>query len=144
MVFYTKHLSLISLFEKMGRLFKNIRSTVTPAIFFIPFTYYFFLFALAIALAQLWLTSRELIPDNSFTDIFQLLLRAALWFLVVIISLGLISVLVSFVVFVWEKKRKTIKFSINTTGISDAENPAQKIHVSISPVLKPFLGFVKL
>jgi len=127
-----------------GRLFKNIRSVLTPAIFFIPFTYYFFLFAVAIALAQLWLTSRELIPGSSFTDIFELLLRAALWFLVVIIALGLISVVVSFIIFVWEKKRKTIEFSIKTTGITGSENPVQKIHVSISPILKPFLGFVKL
>ena len=127
-----------------GRLFKNIRSALTPAIFFIPFTYYFFLFAVAMALAQLWLASRELIPGSSFTDIFELLLRAALWFLVVIIALGLISVLVSFIIFVWEKKRKTIQFSINTTGTTSTENPIQKVHVSISPVLKPFLGFIKL
>jgi len=128
----------------MGRLFKNIRNAITPAIFFVPFTYYFFLFAVAMALAQLWLTSRELIPNSSFTDIFHLLLRAAVWFLTVIILLGLISVLVSFIVFVWEKRRKTIEFAINTTGITGTENPGQKIHVSIAPILKPFLGFVKL
>jgi hypothetical protein len=128
----------------MARLIKNIRSTVTPAIFFIPFTYYFFLFVIALAVADLWLSTRELVPGSSFNDIFDLLLRAAAWFLIVIVSLGFISVLGSFIIFVWEKRRKAIQFSIVTTGVTETENPVQKIHVSVSPVLKPFLGFLKL
>ena len=130
----------------MQRLIKNIRSTITPAIFFVPFTYYFFLFVVALILANAWLTSRELIPDSSFADVFRLLIKTGIWFLVALIAIGLLSVLVSFLIFTWKKKRNNIQFSVSATGITDTgiNNPMQKIHVSIAPVLKPFLGFVKL
>jgi hypothetical protein len=128
----------------MRRLIKNIRGILQPAVFFVPITYYFFLFAVALAIANAWLSSRELIPDNSFTDIFKLLVKTGAWFLIAIIGLALLSVFISFIIFVLKKKRNNIRFSVSTTGISGAENPAQKIHVSISPILKPFLGFIKL
>jgi hypothetical protein len=128
----------------MRRLFKNIRGVVQPAVFFVPITYYFFLFAVALAIANAWLSSKELIPDNSFTDIFKLLVRTGVWFLAVIIGLALLSVFISFIIFIWKKKKNNISFSVSTTGVSGMENPVQKIHVSISPILKPFLGFIKL
>jgi hypothetical protein len=128
----------------MRRLIKNIRGILQPAIFFIPITYYFFLFAVALAIANSWLSSQELIPDNSFTDIFKLLVKTGIWFLVAIIGLALLSVFISFIIFTWKKKRNNITFSVSTTGISGTENPVQKIHVSIAPILKPFLGFIKL
>jgi hypothetical protein len=128
----------------MRRLIKNIRGIIQPAVFFIPVTYYFFLFAVALAIANVWLSSRELIPGNSFTDIFKLLVKTGLWFLVAIIGLALLSVFISFIIFTWKKKRNNIIFSVSTTGITETENPVQKIHVTISPLLKPFLGFIKL
>ncbi len=130
----------------MGRLIKNIRGFVQPAVFFVPFTYYFFLFAVALAIANAWLSSRELIPGSSFTDVFRLLVKTGVWFLITIISIALISVLISFIIFIWKKKRNNIQFSVSATAVSETgtENPVQKIHVAISPVLKPFLGFIKL
>ncbi|HEY6976804.1 MAG TPA: DUF58 domain-containing protein [Chitinophagaceae bacterium] len=128
----------------MGRLIKNIRGILQPAIFFIPVTYYFFLFAVALAIANSWLSSQELIPGNSFTDIFKLLVKTGIWFLAGIIGLALLSVFISFIIFTWKRKRNNIRFSVSTTGVSGTENPVQKIHVSVSPILKPFLGFIKL
>src|SRR4030095_2880455 len=128
----------------MRRLIKNIRGILQPAIFFIPITYYFFLFAVALAIANSWLSSQELISDNSFTDIFKLLVKTGIWFLVAITGLALLSVFISFIIFTWKKKRNNIRFSVSTTGISGTENPVQKIHVSIAPILKPFLGFIML
>src|SRR5438045_5575700 len=107
----------------MRRLFKNIRSIVQPAVFFVPITYYFFLFAVALAIANAWLSSRELIPDNSFTDIFKLLLKTGVWFLIAIISLALLSVFISFIIFTWKKKSNNINFSVSITGVSRTENP---------------------
>jgi hypothetical protein len=57
----------------MGKLFKNIRGVIQPAVFYLPFTFYFLLFALSVILANNWLTARELIPGSSFADIFKLL-----------------------------------------------------------------------
>jgi len=130
----------------MGRLIKNIRGFVQPAVFFVPFTYYFFLFAVALAIANAWLSSRELIPGSSFTDVFRLLVKTGVWFLITIISIALISVLISFIIFIWKKKRNNIHFSVSSTAVSETanHNPVQKIHVTVSPILKPFLGFIKL
>jgi len=130
----------------MGRLIKNIRGFVQPAVFFVPFTYYFFLFAVALAIANAWLSSRELIPGSSFTDVFRLLVKTGVWFLITIISIALISVLISFIIFIWKKKRNNIHFSVSSTAVSETanHNPVQKIHVTIAPILKPFLGFIKL
>src|SRR6476620_4176041 len=120
----------------MRRLIKNIRGIVQPAVFFVPITYYFFLFAVALAIANAWLASRELSRDNSFTDIFNLLVKTGTWFLATILGLALLSVFVSFIVFTWKKKKNDISFSVSTTGVSGTEKPVQKIHVSISPILR--------
>ena len=130
----------------MGKLFKNIKSFVQPAVFFIPFTYYFFLFAVALALANTWLTTREIIPGSSFADVFRLLIKTGFWFLTAIIGIALLSVVISYLIFVWKKRSNNIHFTIKTTGLAETgtENPAQIVHVVISPILKPFLGFIKL
>src|SRR5262245_39090384 len=112
----------------MGRLFRNIRSTVTPSIFFVPFTFYFFLFADALFIANLLITSTEVTPGSSFTYIFRLLVKAGVWFLLIIIAVGFVSVLVSYSIFVWKKKSNKIQFSVSTINISEiTENPMQKI-----------------
>lgn len=130
----------------MGRTLKNIRGFIQPVTFFIPFTYYFFLFAVAAVLTNNWLSARELITGSSFGDIFKLLLKTALWFVAIIIIVAMISALVSFLVFLWKKRKNGIRFSITTAAFKDAgkDNPSQKIHIEIAPLLKPLLGFIKL
>ena len=59
----------------MGKLIKNIRGYIQPAVFYIPFTFYFFLFAVAAIVAGNWLSVREIIPESSFADIFKLFLK---------------------------------------------------------------------
>ena len=77
----------------MGKLFKNIRAVIQPAVFYVPFTFYFLLFGIAVLFANSWLGSQALIPDSSFADIFKLLLKTGVWFLVAIITVAFISVL---------------------------------------------------
>ncbi|QEC69630.1 hypothetical protein FRZ67_20845 [Panacibacter ginsenosidivorans] len=128
----------------MGRLFKNIRGFAQPAVFFIPFTFYFVLFTVAIVLANIWLGTKLHVPDGSFTDIFKLLLKAGTWFIIIIICVALLSAFVSFLIFLVKKKKNAIRVSIKTVAAGNSNDPVQKIHISISPVLKPFLGFIKL
>lgn len=131
----------------MGRLIKNIRDLFRPAIYFIPFTWYFFLFAIALALANIWLSSVQYTPGSSFTDIFLLLVKTGGWFIICLLTLGLLTVLVSYLVFLGSKNRERISFSLSNST-STAHNrqgtPSQKIHVAVHPVLKPVLGFIKL
>ena len=128
----------------MMRLFKNIRGVAQPAVFFIPFTFYFVLFAVALALAGYWVNTRSLIPGNSFADVFKLLLKAGAWFLVIILSVAFISVILPFILFVVKKRKNAIDVSIKTAVVSNNNEPVQKIHINVSPVLKPLLGFIKL
>jgi hypothetical protein len=128
----------------MGRLFKNIRGFAQPAVFFIPFTFYFVLFTVSILLANLWLGTKLQVPDSSFTDIFKLLLKAGTWFILIIIVIALISALISFLVFLVKKKKSAIRVFIKTVAATNSNDPVQRIHIAISPVLKPALGFIKL
>lgn len=128
----------------MGRLFKNIRGLTQPAVFYIPFTYYFVLFAVAIAFANHWLGTKMQVPESSFTDIFNLLLQTGVWFIIIIVTVALLSAVVSFLVFLIKKKKNAITVSIKTMAAIHNNDPVQKIYISIAPILKPLLGFIKL
>ena len=130
----------------MGKLFKNIRAVIQPAVFYVPFTFYFLLFGIAVLFANSWLGSQALIPDSSFADIFKLLLKTGVWFLVAIITVAFISVLVAWLVFLWKKRKNSLVFFIETKSSQQnkAGNPVQQVQISVAPVLKPLLGFIKL
>ena len=110
------------------------------------FQFLFFLFAIALLLGNNWLVAKEAVSGTSFGDIFKLLLRAAVWFVVVIIIVALLSALISFLVFLWKKQKNGIRFSVTTNAAKDEikNKPAQKIHIEISPLLKPLFGFIKI
>ncbi|MEP7320058.1 MAG: hypothetical protein ABI921_14980 [Panacibacter sp.] len=130
----------------MGRTLKNIRGFIEPVTFFIPFTYYFFLFAIAAVLTNNWLAQQAIMPDSSFGDIFKLLLKTGFWFIALIIIAALLSAFVSFIIFLWKKRKNGVQFSVTTTAVKSEvkDYPAQRIHIVISPLLKPLLGFIKL
>lgn len=130
----------------MARLFKNIRGAVQPAVFFVPFTYYFILFAAALAIADYWIVTKELVTGSSFTDIFKLLVKTGFWFVLAIIVFALLSVLLSYIIFIVQKKKNKVSFSIRTGASVESTNQQtlQTVHISIAPVLKPFVGFIKL
>lgn len=128
----------------MGRLFKNIRGLAQPAVFFIPFTFYFLLFTVGLVLANNWLSTALHAPQSSFTDILKLLIKTGTWFLIIILWVALLSVVISFLIFLAKKKSNHIKVSIKTVPSVNNVKPAQKIHLAVSPVVKPLLGFIKL
>lgn len=113
--------------------------------FYLPFTWYFFLFAASCLLGKLWIDSFAKLPDTAYADIFPLLLSIAFWFLIVILSVSLLSVAVSFLFFLYKKKKNGIQFLVETKGQSaEKKQQRQEIYVKIHPVIKPFLGFVKI
>ncbi|MBG9376622.1 DUF58 domain-containing protein [Panacibacter sp. DH6] len=128
----------------MGRLFKNIRGLAQPAVFFIPFTFYFILFTVGLVFANYWLHNRLLAPESSFTAILQLLVKTGTWFLIIILWVALLSVVISFLIFLAKKRSNHINVSIKTLPALHNNHPAQKIHISVNPVVKPLLGFIKL
>ncbi len=66
--------------------------------------------------------------------------------MVALLAVALLTVGFSLMYFLIEKSNGNIKFFINTSGIAKNEDGNQKqgVHLQVSPMLKPFLGFVKL
>jgi hypothetical protein len=128
----------------MNMNFSRSTDKIKQAAFFLPFTVYFAAFALAAFIGWKLLDSNEITAVSSFVDIFQLLLKVALWFTVAIITVALIPVLISFIYFTYQQRKKTIQFDISTDMKESELNHKQTVRLLISPVIKPFFGFVKL
>ncbi len=112
--------------------------------FYFPFTWYFVLFVAAAFLSYQWVLLWKNFPNSSYDDIFGLLLKIAIWFCAVMLVIALISVIISFVFFIWKKRKDKITFTINTKTDSAVMQASKAIQLSIHPVLKPFLGFLKI
>ena len=98
--------------------------------FFMPVTSYFVLFAIVALLGYKTLLIKSTIPDSAFKDIFLILLSIALWFCVIIISLGLISVLISFIYFKWNKNKNLLSLDLTTQNQSQ-ESDAQMVQINL-------------
>lgn len=124
--------------------FSRTTDKIKQAAFYIPFTIYFIVFALAAFIGYKMLDNEQLNAFSSFADIFRLLLRVALGFTVTIISIAFIPVLISFLYFKYHQRKTGIRFNISTDVRESELNQKQTVSLSISPVLKPFFGFIRL
>lgn len=114
-------------------------------LFYFPFTWYFLLFAAACITGYKWLVVRPKLPDTAYADIFPLLLNVAMVFVLTILAFALLSVLIAFLYILYNKNKKGIAFSIDTQPLQNAKGlQKQTIKLKINPILKPFLGFVKI
>lgn len=130
----------------MNKLTKNIRNLLLPASFFIPFTFYFLLFAADSYLLYYILSQQQNAPGTSFTEIFTLIIKIVTVFAGVVLGLAVLTAAVPFLFFLLKKQNGGVHFVINTAENTKARNGNQQqgVHIRISPVLKPLLGFVKL
>lgn len=124
--------------------FSRTTDKIKQAAFYIPFTIYFVVFALAAFIGYKMLDNEQLNTFSSFSDIFRLLLKVALGFTVAIISIAFIPVLISFLYFKYKQRKTGIRFNISTDVRESELNQKQTVRLLISPVLKPFFGFIKL
>jgi len=123
--------------------FKSFLLLIKRFSFFIPFSWYFVLFAAAGWLGIAWLGKQESIPDSAFADISALLFKLVVYFVVMLLGLALVSSGVSFLYFLWKKKKTGIDFRITTPSTGETKTK-QPIDIHLHPVLKPFLGFIKM
>ncbi len=143
----TQQMSIFILLSGMNRHVSN-RQALHPLrrfFFYLPFTWYFVVFATCCIAGFFWIKTFRKLPDTAYADIFPLLLNIAFWFLVTFLSISLLSVVISFFYFIINKRNGLTQFNLQTK--LSAENEAsekQEIEVHLHPVLKPFLGFVKL
>jgi hypothetical protein len=124
--------------------FSRLRSNFKQLSFYIPFTIYFVVFAIASLLAWRWLHISPDQVDTSFADIFRLLLKVALWFALIMLCFAMISVVTSLLYFIYHKRKHGISFKIDADLKESELHEKQTVHLHISPVLKPFFGFIKL
>ena len=122
----------------------GFRNKLKQAGFYIPFTLYFFLFAIAGTVAWSVLHNNQNENDTAFADIFTLLLKVAFFFGAILLGLALLSVLISFIYFLYKRKKAGIDFRISTDLKESELNQKQTVRLYLHPVLKPFFGFVKL
>ena len=123
---------------------QRLSNRIKQAGFYIPFTVYFFVFVIAAALCWRALHGNRYEADTAFADIFTLLLNLAFWFSLVIICLALLSVVISFLYFIYNKRNKGVAFRIATDLKEGELHEKQTVRLNIHPVLKPFFGFIKL
>lgn len=129
----------------MNRRLQNTIRAFKQVAMYIPVTGYFLVFVICSWLAFLWLLQQQHMPDTSFTDIFSLLLLVAFAGLAVLVAFAFLTVLVSFILFIVKKRGHKVSCSLGTVaGNSKSPQPQQLVHLHISPVLKPLLGFARL
>ena len=113
--------------------------------FYLPFTWYFFVFVVCCTGGYFWVKSFDKLPDTAYAEIFPLLLNIAFWFLVIFLCISLLSVAFSFFYFLVKKRKGRVQFKVETKGNpSDNKKEKQEIDVKLEPVIKPFLGFIKI
>jgi hypothetical protein len=121
----------------------GIRNSLRRTGFYIPFTLYFFVFVVTATLVRKLLSNSNYGRDTAFEDIFDLLLRVAVLFGAIVITLSFLTVLISFL-FHCYKDKNGIVFKISTDTAEGEIYKKQKIQLYLSPVLKPLFGFIKL
>jgi len=124
--------------------FSQTRDKIKQTAFYIPFTVYFVVFSVAAFIAFKMLGNNTIDADSSFADIFGLLLKVALWFCAAILSIAFLSVLVSYIYFIYKKRRSGIRFQVATDLKESELHQKQTVRLLIDPVAKPLFGFIKL
>lgn len=141
--FLSNHLSLPCNLLLQSMSINGLRGKLKQLGFYIPVTFYFVVFVVVATLAYKILKGNLNDNGTAFVDIFLLLLKVAVWFGAIVISLSFVSVLISYLFFLW-KERKGVEFRI-ATALHNAElHKKQPVKIFIRPVLKPFCGFIKL
>ena len=138
------HSFFVYLDAEMNMNFSQTRDKIKQAGFYIPFTVYFVVFFVTTLIAFKMLGQHEINADSSYSDIFGLLLKVAFAFCTAIISVAFLSVLTSYMYFLYYKRKKGIYFQVETDVKESELHQKQTVRLVIKPVLKPLFGFIKL
>jgi hypothetical protein len=128
----------------MSMNFSETRDKFRRASFYIPFTVYFVVFTIAALISYKVLRHNQIDADSSYADIFGLLFKVAFAFCASIIAVAFLSVIVSYLLFVYQKRKKGIHFQVSTDLNESGLNGKQTVRLIIRPVVKPLFGFIKL
>src|SRR4051794_23461966 len=117
----------------MKMTFSERSNRIKQAAFYVPFTVYFAVFAIASFIGFKLLTNNEIEADTAFSDIFGLLLKVALWFSIAIISFAFSTVLISYLHLLYYKKKSGIQVKISTDVREGELHQKQTVKLAIAP-----------
>ncbi|RXK87185.1 DUF58 domain-containing protein [Filimonas effusa] len=125
---------------------KNTFLIMKQAGIYVPVTWYFVLFLAFGTLVFRWLMGQQQHPDNTYSEIFTLLLLVSLSCVGILLAWGLLSVSFSFLFFLIKKRRRKVHCKLESLAADSpgAMRQQQTLRLEISPLIKPLLGFVKL
>jgi len=112
--------------------------------FRLPVTFYFILFVTGAFIAWNWLNEVLNQPESSFTDILDLLLKVVAAFGLALLSIGLLGTVISYAYLLWQKKKNNISFNLRTEILEADIKNKQVVNIQLHPIIKPFLGFIKI
>jgi hypothetical protein len=114
--------------------------------FFIPVKWNGLLLFSTLGIAYWWLkkqTATAVVgapPEDAYTAIFILLVKILGWFLFIFVLFAFLTSFIPYMAFWTQKRNNTLHVLCQQSAI---ENNAQQIELSVHPVWKPFLGFVR-
>ncbi len=124
--------------------FSSFRHKLRYASFFIPFRFQLIMLVAALLLAWRWMQKTNVLPDTAYTTIIALFIKMTLWFIAILLILAFLTSIIPWLFFLLQKKHGNIKFSIRTSSKEKAFSDKQEVTINIKPILRPFMGFVRL
>jgi hypothetical protein len=109
---------------------------------FLPVRMYLLLFAVGTGLAYWWVNTQKPGVESAFAVVLTLLVKVAAWFVIAILILSLLSVLIPFGLFWWQRKRKQVKVTLNNTHRHKRGQSVQKMEMTVEPLWQPPFGFL--
>lgn len=119
----------------------HIRKTLKQLFYFVPVTVYFCWFFIGASLCYFFLKQQPRRAGTPFHDIFIVLLRITLYASCFLFLFGILTVIIAWLYFIINIKNHKVQFHITT---KDFDTPYQPIELSLHPILRPILGFIKL
>jgi hypothetical protein len=112
--------------------------------FFIPFRFQLVLLVVALLLAWRWMNKTNLLPETSYSAIISLFIEMSMWFFGVLLAFSLLTSIIPWLFMLLQKKQGNVKFQIKTSSKENKSADKQEVFISINPILRPFMGFVRL
>jgi uncharacterized protein (DUF58 family) len=122
---------------------KTWRQRLSHIALFIPVKLYLLLFGFLLYVAHWWLQQQTPEDPSAMTAVTALLVKVTTTTILAILSLGLLSVVIPFAFFLWQKKRGRIRVTVNNDQTAGKRGMMiQQIKLELEPVWRPLLGFL--
>lgn len=128
----------------IGKTINYIKGSLRPVIFFLPLTYYLILFCVGFLLLSQIASQYLGQLSNNYASVFSLLVRTAYFFTIILIGFAFLTAIFSFGLFSYRRQKNKIKAGIQIIEAPNRESEMPLIEVSVSPLIKPLLGFIKI